>query len=76
MKDFQEIVKRIAREDNTTPEIVLKEMQKAIDAAYEHHDPAAQPFWDALHFTGSQPTPEEFVLQLAQMLQCGSDFMH
>lgn len=44
MKDFQEIVKRIAREDNTTPEIVLKEMQKAIDAAYEHHDPAAQPF--------------------------------
>lgn len=52
MKDFQEIVKRIAREDNTTPEIVLKEMQKAIDAAYEHHDPAAQPFWDAIAFHG------------------------
>ena len=37
--DFQKILKRIAAENNTTPEDVYHEMQIAIDAAYDNPDP-------------------------------------
>ena len=42
MKKFQEIIERVAQESGTTPEDVLKEMQYAIDEAYDHHDASAQ----------------------------------
>lgn len=32
MKDFKEILEKIAKENGTTPENVLQEMQRAIDA--------------------------------------------
>ena len=31
MKDFKEILEKIAKENGTTPENVLQEMQRAID---------------------------------------------
>lgn len=37
MKDFKEILEKIAKENGTTPENVLQEMQRAIDEAYDHH---------------------------------------
>ena len=37
MKNFEEIIAKIARENGTTPENVLREMQLAIDHAYDHH---------------------------------------
>ena len=43
MKNFEEILKKIAKENGTTPEIVRLEMQQAIDQAYSHHDTDAQP---------------------------------
>ena len=43
MKDFKEILEKIAKENGTTPENVLQEMQRAIDEAYDHHDASAQP---------------------------------
>ena len=46
MKDFKEILEKIAKENGTTPENVLQEMQRAIDEAYDHHDASAQPLWD------------------------------
>ena len=36
MKNFEEIIAKIARENGTTPENVLREMQLAIDHAYDH----------------------------------------
>lgn len=68
MNGFTEIIAHIARRHHTTPELVLREMQLAIDEAYDHHDPAAQPLWDALHFAGERPSPEEFVREVAQQL--------
>lgn len=47
MKDFKEILEKIAKENGTTPENVLQEMQRAIDEAYDHHDASAQPLWDS-----------------------------
>lgn len=72
MKSFEEIIKRIAQENRSTPENVLHEMQLAIDEAYNHHDACAQPLWDMMTFTGGRPTPEEFMLQIAMMLDEGS----
>ena len=43
MKNFQKIIKKIAKENGTTPEQVLAEMQKVIDEAYSHHTPEADP---------------------------------
>lgn len=48
MKDFKEILEKIAKENGTTPENVLQEMQRAIDEAYDHHDGSAQPLWDMI----------------------------
>lgn len=75
MRTFTEIVETIAKENNTTPELVLQQMQEVIDVAYEH-EAAAQPFWDALYFKGTRPTPEEFVVQLTWILQADKEFVH
>lgn len=48
MKNFEEIIAKIARENGTTPENVLREMQLAIDHAYDHHDKEAQKLWDMM----------------------------
>ena len=50
MRNFQEILERIAKENGTTPDNVLQEMQRAIDEAFDHHDADAQP--------GSVPHPQ------------------
>lgn len=44
MKDFKEILEKIAKENGTTPENVLQEMQRAIDEAYDHHDASAHAY--------------------------------
>lgn len=68
MKNFEEIIAKIARENGTTPENVLREMQLAIDHAYDHHDKEAQKLWDMMSFKSDRPTPEEFIFQVAMML--------
>lgn len=76
MKNFEEILAEIARENGTTPEAVLHEMQLAIDDAYDHHGKEAQPLRDMMSFKGDRPTPEEFVLQVAMMLESGTGLIH
>ena len=46
MKNFDEILAEVARQNGTTPENVLHEMQLAIDDAYDHHGKESQPLWD------------------------------
>lgn len=75
MRKFNEILERVAKESGATPEEVLCEMQKAIDEAYENHDPAAQPLWDMMTFKGERPTPEEFIYQVAMMMQDKNGFL-
>lgn len=66
--DFQKILKRIAAENNTTPEDVYHEMQIAIDAAYDNPDPEIRRNWESIHFNGERPTPEDVVFSLSMML--------
>lgn len=75
MKDFKEILEKIAKENGTTPENVLQEMQRAIDEAYDHHDASAQPLWDMMTFKGDRPTPEEFILQIVMMMDQGNGML-
>ena len=72
MRNFDEILAKIARDNGTTPEDVLHEMQVAIDNAYDHHDKEAQQLWDKMTFKGDRPTPEEFIFQVAMMLDEGN----
>ena len=71
MKNFEEILEKIAKENGTTPENVRREIQRAIDEAYGHHNADAQPLWNKMAPSGNKPTPEEFVMQLAMMLHNG-----
>lgn len=75
MRSFDEILTKIAHDNGMIPEDVLREMQVAIDAAYDHHDQEAQQLWDRMTFKGDRPTPEEFIFQVAMMLDEGNGIL-
>ena len=65
--DMNRIFEQIAREHGTTPEEVRREIQKSIDAAFDH--PADDLAAYRLRQTpckGKRPTPEEFIAYAAQ----------
>ena len=68
MKNFQKIIKKIAKENGTTPEQVLAEMQKVIDEAYSPRTGEADPLWNKIAPVGQKPPPEAFVAHLHRML--------
>ncbi len=74
--DFQKILKRIAKENHTTPEEVYREMQFAIDAAFDNKDPEIQKNWESISFQGDRPTPEEVIYSLGLMLTPDSGTTH
>ena len=45
-------------------------------AAYNHHDEEAQKLWDMMTFKGDRPTPEEFIFQVAMMMDEGRGLLH
>ena len=76
MRSFDEILAKIARDNGTTPEDVLHEMQVAIDDAYDHHDQEAQQLWDRMTFKkNGYIVPEEFIFQVAMMLDEGNGIL-
>ena len=75
MPDFDGSRAKVAHDNGTTPEDVLHEMQVAIDDAYDHHDQEAQQLWDRMTFKGDRPTPEEFIFQVAMMLDEGNGIL-
>lgn len=74
--DFQKILKKIALQHNTTPEEVYREMQIAIDAAYDNDDPQVRKQWETIPFKGDRPTPEEVIYAIGMMLAPGDDIKH
>lgn len=69
MKDFQTILRKIARENGTTPEQVRRDMQAAIDAGFDNPDPAVQAAWRGIPYKGERPTAEDVVMGLASRLR-------
>nr|DAL08091.1 MAG TPA: Stage 0 sporulation protein A/DNA, transcriptional activation and repression.3A [Bacteriophage sp.] len=68
-KDFQQILEKIAKDNNTTPENVYREMQIAIDAAFDNQDLAVRKNWEQIHYTGDRPTPEDVIYGIGLMLK-------
>ena len=60
MKQFQKIVEKIARENGTTPENVMRQMQRAIDQAYDSRNAGSATMWAGMTFRGEKPTPAGF----------------
>ena len=69
MRNFQSIIKKIAKDNHTTSQEVLKEMQQAVDFAFDNPTPESRRLWNSMHFKGPRPTAEEFVTQIALMLE-------
>jgi tripartite-type tricarboxylate transporter receptor subunit TctC len=63
--EFKEILRKIAEENNTTPEEVYTEMKAAIDMAFASEDPAVIETWRREGFEDRSPDPEEFVRIIA-----------
>ena len=74
--NFQKILKRIATENNTTPEDVYHEMQIAIDAAFDNPDPEVRKNWEQIHYTGDRPTPEDVIFGIGMMLSPEDGIKH
>lgn len=69
--DFQMILEKIAKDNHTTPEEVYREMQIAIDAAFDNPDPQVRKNWEQIHYAGDRPTPEDVIFGIGMMLAPG-----
>ena len=72
MWDFNIILEKIAETDGTTPAQVQSEMQRAINKAFDRREEQAPNLWDTI-FNGDRPSPEEFVLGIAALLQTSAE---
>lgn len=68
-KEFKELLNAVAKQHNTTPEEVYKEMQIAIDSGFDNPDPEVQKMWKQVPFKGERPNPEDLITYVAAMAQ-------
>lgn len=59
------IFRQIAKENNTTPKEVKKEIQKAIDVVTNSDNPQVRAYLKDIPKKGAKPTPEEFIAYCA-----------
>ena len=60
-KDMDRILKRIAKEYNTTPEHVYREMESTIEQVMATAGPSARALWDQIPRKGEKNTVEEVI---------------
>lgn len=65
------IIRRIARKRNVTESDVRAELLEAMNAGRTNPDPAVQEKWAEFHYSGAEPTVEEFIMWVASLLGCG-----
>ena len=65
---IKRMLEQVARENHTTPQIVRKEMQAALDEAQSTTDPIARARWEAIPHKGSKVTLEEFLEYSSSLL--------
>lgn len=68
MKKFDDVLNQIALTEGVQPDEVFKDMQQAIQEAYHQRDESNQHIWDLIAPSGVCPTPEEFILRVAMMI--------
>ena len=69
--NFQKILKQIAAENHTTTEDVYREMQIAIEDAFQHRseEDGSMAMWNEMGFKDQCPTPEQFILNAAKRIR-------
>lgn len=67
LKAATKIIRRIAREHHVPEEQVRSDMTEATNAGRNNPDPAVQARWATFHFSGKEPTVEEFILWAAAL---------
>ena len=65
---IEKIIKKIARQHHTTPELVRKEMELAMREAQRSPDPLVQARWASIPHKGEELTLEEFISYIASTL--------
>lgn len=66
-KAAADIIKQLAREHHMSEAQVRLAMKEAMNAGRSNPDPAVQARWATLHYAGTEPTLEEFILWVAAM---------
>ena len=59
-------LRQIAEREGTTVDAVREDIRAAIAAGRSDPSPAARAFWQSFPCEGSEPTPEEVILRLAE----------
>jgi len=68
-RKFNKAIKKIARQNGVSPEIVYDEIAKAIEAGYKNPDPAVQEYWRKIAPGGEMPPPEKVIEILAKEIK-------
>ena len=58
---IQKILKQLAIENHTTPEVIRMEMQAAMEEGMKNPNPMIQAQWKQIPHKGTEPTLEEFM---------------
>lgn len=58
---LNDIFRQIAKENNTTPKEIKREIQKAIDVVTNSDNPQVRDYLKDIPKKGAKPTPEEFI---------------
>lgn len=62
-------IRQIARENGMPEEEVRMDLRKAMQAGRHNPDPSVQGRWKEFPYAGSEPTVEEFILWLSEMVR-------
>ena len=62
------VLERIAKESNTTVENVRNEIAFAMAVGMSNKDPNVKKKWEEVPHDGELPTPEEFILHMANQV--------
>lgn len=64
----RDVIYKVAKENNTTPEIVEEEMRKAIRVAMATKDPHARALWKLIAPDGKEPSIEAVLQFCSEMV--------
>lgn len=73
VKQVEDIMRRIAVENETTLEEVKKEIKLAMMSGIKNESPEVQKRWSEISHNAESLTPEEFVIYLASRIQEGKN---
>lgn len=62
-------LKKLAKQKGISEKEVRREIEIAIAEAMKSPEPQAQVFWESIPHKGEQPTPEEVITYIADMVK-------